>query len=188
MLTATARTLFDSSVLTASGISQAWSEKTGEGPLRNESAWSIQVELTWFFVAAVCREVFNCEHGGPQARDIIQDDLVSAVISHMIDRMFDRSREPFEKRDEQANKLLEWYNEAEMDYGPIVWVTPSRGHIALEDNLAGKWAIRVAKATGQQENVGLMVDLSASAMRAYIAANLPKCTVDLVRALQARPR
>jgi hypothetical protein len=186
VLTATARTLFDSSVLTASEISQTWPEKMGGSPLSNESAWSIQIELTWFFIAAICREVFNMGRMEP-LRHTIQDDLLSAVISQMLDRMFDRSQETLLKREEQTNRLLEWYNESEMEYGSTVSVTPSQPHIAFEDNLAGKWAIRIAKAMDQQENVALMVDLSATAIRAYVAANIPKCTLDLVSALRTNP-
>ena len=188
LLAATAKTLFEASVLAAAEISQAWPGKTGESRLSNEKTWSIQVELTWFFVAAICREVFNWQQGGPQARDTIQDDLVPEVLDQMLDRMFDLSHESLDERGEQAKKFLRWYNEAEMDYGSIFRVAPARDQIALEDNLAGKWAMRVATVTGQQENLALMVDLSANVMRAYMALNLPKCTVDLVQALQATGR
>ena len=103
----------------------------------------------------------------------------------MVDRMFDWSNTPSDIRAGQTRQFLNWFNEAEMDYGPVTNIAPRRDQIVLEDNLAGKCGMRVARLTAEEENVALMIDLSKAAMRAYVDANIPKVAAELVQAFQA---
>ena len=182
-LVATSEAIFGCSVISAKQISEDWRSQAPQKPLSNDVVWAIQIELMWLFVAAISRDVFQIADEGSTSRDEIQDDLVSEVINYSISRMYDQAQQLREVLDAQAQKLLGWYNEADMDYGVISVFHPLKQQINFEDNLAGKWANRIAKLTGHEGNTQLLLALSSEAMEAYIAANIPQCTVDLIGAV-----
>jgi hypothetical protein len=177
--------LFNSTVLIASELQSQSASQIDNPELSNEKAWTVQIELLWFLIAALCRDMFAVPGSQPEDRDVIQDGILHSVINHMVERMFNSATMTPEKRSEQASRFLNWYNESEMYYGYITEVTPSLDHLTLDDSLAGKAATRIATAVGEGDNIGLKVSLLTPMMKTYIAVNIPSMATDLVKTYQA---
>jgi hypothetical protein len=187
--------IFSGAVLGASELRTVWQELTQQDHMSNHDAWTIQAELVFFLISTILRDTYTHPLGGQQARDAVQDDIVSRVIHIMLARSFDwtqvSARELPDRQQKQAEHLLRWYNEAELDYGPSHYPAPSEedfvnlvtsGDIP-EDDLAGKLARRVANAT-PQGSAAFYSRLILVALHLYNALAVPALAARLA---QARP-
>lgn len=186
-------TLFAASILAAARIKQNWPTLTQGNDLTSEMAWKIQIEMLWYLTGTIVREIYLLPTAGPAYRDIIQDDLVSDLIDRMIDKMF--KNQP-DVREENSQRLLRWYNEAEDEFGFVHQLFASEEEVAQMlstqeiplDNLLGKCAHRIARVTGQVANIELAGEVFLLGLEAYRSANVPALTVSLVEACRKSER
>jgi hypothetical protein len=169
----TAKTLLEGSIAVAAEINDVW--PAGKDRLSIEAVWAIQTELLWYLLAVLTRYIPRVPGGTLADRDCIQDDLVSEVINQMLDSMYDWERVARGTRPQKTQALLDWYNEAEMDYGVIV----------REDLLAFRLAQRTLIRIGEQGNILEPTALHLIALKLVSTLNLAELTVALVKARRA---
>ncbi len=147
-----------SSLNACKSISEEWNEVTTENPMSWQSNYTVRLETLFFFLHMMSRYAFEIN---PEARAILQDELVIRTIKRLVETSFDRSNVKKEI-DVKAldtkiiNEALEYFNEAEVDYSSCkrLGVEDKVGSPS-EENVLNKLAWRISRFTGFEFNLKL---------------------------------
>jgi hypothetical protein len=153
-------------------LQECWPEEMGGTHLTDKRARSIQIELLWFMLVALLREIHRRPEEDLETRETIRGDLIPSVINHLLDLEGHRSKAPKGIREKQSGRMTAWYTEAEDAYAGIIRILPAPHDLSLDDNLCGNAAKRMAKAVGRDDQVTSVVFLTSWVIRSYTAIEL----------------
>ncbi|MBM3940401.1 MAG: hypothetical protein FJ318_05850 [SAR202 cluster bacterium] len=180
-ISAAASAIHDAASNSTTEVRVLWHQLSGGRPFSNEAILTVHVELAWYLIAAMHREALAKRGMDSAAWQPVRDRLIADTARALADALFDWSGQPPEVRQRQGEVFVEWCSEAEADYGDVMKAVPTPGDVDLEDNLAGRWAMRVIGLADLPKNFGLTVQLSLAATRCYGAAHVPRTVTDLTQ-------
>ncbi len=185
MVDATALSLISWSKIAALRIGRAQAENPQSDWMSKERQNILTIEIAYALIATICRDVFLASGGSNQARASIQDDLTRTMITDHLINLFDSYEEDSPSRTELIRILIDWYNLSELSYGSTIQWEIDLKQTQMDNSISGQCAARIAEAFGRAGDITLMLSMSMIMMQVSIEGNIPKLTVELIKAFTA---